>query len=114
MNRFIPQERGIIVSIFLRNNSSVVLAQGEFRRRFPGRPTPPGQALRRLATRIEETGTTRDAPKAAPGAAVLLRISPLLPKMSKRSPEHRRGAPDNVPRNWALAGGPYAEFWWKI
>lgn len=64
MNRFTPQERGIIVSIFLRNNSSVVLTQREFRRRFPGRPTPTGQTLRRLATRLEETGTTRDLPKA--------------------------------------------------
>ena len=41
-----------------------MLAQREFRRRFPGRPTPTGQTLRRLATRLEETGPTRDVPKA--------------------------------------------------
>ena len=64
MNRFPPQERGIIVSIFLRNNSSFALTQREFCRRFRGRPTPTGQTLRRLATRLEETGITRDAPKA--------------------------------------------------
>lgn len=64
MNRFTPQERGISVSIILRDNSSVVLAKREYRRRFPGRPTPTKQTLRRLATRLEETGTTRDVPKA--------------------------------------------------
>lgn len=63
MERYTPQERGIIVSIFLRNNSSVVLAQREFRRRFPGRPTPTAQTLRRLATNLEEYGTTRDVAK---------------------------------------------------
>ncbi|CAG4952785.1 unnamed protein product [Parnassius apollo] len=42
-------------------SSSVVLAQCEFRRRFPGRPTPNGQTLLRLVARLEETGTTRDA-----------------------------------------------------
>lgn len=57
-NRFTPQERGIIVSY-------VVLAQREFRRRFPGHPTLTGQTLRRLATRLEENGTTRDIPKAS-------------------------------------------------
>ena len=47
-----------------------MLAQREFRRRFPGRPTPTGQTLRRLATRLEETGTTRDAAKAGrPGSS---------------------------------------------
>ena len=39
----------------------MVLAQREFSRRFPGRPTPTGQTLRRLAGRLEEYGTTRDA-----------------------------------------------------
>ncbi|KAM8702716.1 hypothetical protein ACLKA7_000846 [Drosophila subpalustris] len=63
MERYTPQERGIIVSIFLRNNSSVVLAQREFCRRFPGRPTPTAQTLRRLATNLEENGTTRDVAK---------------------------------------------------
>ncbi|KAM8702581.1 hypothetical protein ACLKA7_001917 [Drosophila subpalustris] len=63
MERYTPQERGIIVSIFLRNNSSVVLAQREFCRRFPGRPTPTAQTLRRLATNLEEYGTTRDVAK---------------------------------------------------
>lgn len=63
MERYSPQERGIIVSIFLRNNLSVVLAQREFRRRFPGRPAPTAQTLRRLAANLEEYGTTRDAAK---------------------------------------------------
>ncbi|CAB3258594.1 unnamed protein product [Arctia plantaginis] len=63
MERYTHQERGTIVSIFLRNNSSVVLAQREFRRRFPGRPAPTAQTLRRLATNLEEYGTTRDAAK---------------------------------------------------
>ncbi|CAB3262266.1 unnamed protein product [Arctia plantaginis] len=63
MEQYTHQERGTIVSIFLRNNSSVVLAQREFRRRFPGRPAPTAQTLRRLATNLEEYGTTRDAAK---------------------------------------------------
>ncbi|CAB3238242.1 unnamed protein product [Arctia plantaginis] len=63
MERYTHQERGTIVSIFLRNNASVVLAQREFRRRFPGRPAPTAQTLRRLATNLEEYGTTRDAAK---------------------------------------------------
>ncbi|CAF4939820.1 unnamed protein product [Pieris macdunnoughi] len=37
MGRFTPQELGIIVSMFLRNNSSVIKTQREFRRRFPAR-----------------------------------------------------------------------------
>lgn len=49
--------------MFLRNNSSVVLAQREFRRRFPGRPAPTGQTLRRLAANLQEYGTTRDVAK---------------------------------------------------
>lgn len=64
MNHYTPQERGIMVSMFLRHNSSIVLTQREFQRRFPGRPRPTGQTLRRLARRLEETGSTRDAPKA--------------------------------------------------
>lgn len=60
MNRYSSQELGIIVSSFLRNNSSVVLVQREFRRRFLGRSTP-GQTLRHLAARPEEYGTRRDA-----------------------------------------------------
>lgn len=62
MERYTPQERGIIVSIFFTNNRSVVLAQREFRRRFPNRVAPTGQTLRRLAARLEQTGTTRDLP----------------------------------------------------
>lgn len=60
MNRYTCQERGLIVSIFLTHNRSVVLAQREFRRRFPGRLAPTGQTLRRLATRLEEFGSTGD------------------------------------------------------
>ncbi|KAJ8933605.1 hypothetical protein NQ318_002768 [Aromia moschata] len=56
-----PQERGIIVSMFLRNNRSVILAQREFRGRFRGRLAPTGQTLLRLAARLEETGSTRDS-----------------------------------------------------
>ena len=51
------------MSIFLRNNSSVVLPQREFRRRFPGLPAPTDQTLRRLATNLEEYGTTKDVVK---------------------------------------------------
>ena len=39
----------------------MTLAQREFRRRFPSRPTPTGETLRLLAARLEEAGTTRDA-----------------------------------------------------
>lgn len=53
---------------FLRHNSSVVLADCEFRLRFPGHPrlsgqTPrlSGQTQRRLAARLEEYETTRVA-----------------------------------------------------
>lgn len=35
MERYTPQERAIITTSFLRHNSSVVLAQREFRRMFP-------------------------------------------------------------------------------
>ncbi|CAK1583617.1 unnamed protein product [Parnassius mnemosyne] len=63
MNHYSLQDRGIIASIFMRNNSSVVLAQREFRRRSPGRTTPTGQTLLHLAARLEETGTTRVAPR---------------------------------------------------
>ena len=58
MNRYTRQERGIIVSMFLTQNRSVVLAQREFRRRFPGRVAPTGQTLRRLPARLEEIGST--------------------------------------------------------
>lgn len=61
MLRYTAPERGILVTIYLTNNRSVTLTQREFRRRFPGRPTPTGETLRRLAARLEETGTTRDA-----------------------------------------------------
>lgn len=60
MERYTPQERGIIVSIFLTNNRSVVLAQRAFRRRLPNRVAPTGQTFRRLAARLEQTGTTKD------------------------------------------------------
>lgn len=63
MDRFTPQERGIIVSMFLRNNSSVIRTQREFRRRFHHRPAPIGRTIRRFATRLEATGSTLDRPK---------------------------------------------------
>lgn len=40
MLRYTAPERGILLTIYLTNNRSVTLAQREFRRRFPGRPTP--------------------------------------------------------------------------
>lgn len=63
MDRFTPQERGIIVSMFLRNNLSVIKTQREFRRRFPHRLAPIGSTIRRFATRLEATGSTLDRPK---------------------------------------------------
>ena len=51
MLRYTASERGILVTIYLTNNRSVTLAQ----------PTPTGETLRRLAARLEETDTTRDA-----------------------------------------------------
>ena len=104
MNRLTPQELGIIVSIFLRNNSSVVLAQREFRRRFPGLPTSTVQTLRRLAARLEETGTTRDVPMAGrPRSNRSAENIAAVAQDVEKGPEHR---PDDVPRNWALADGP--------
>ncbi|KAL0868271.1 hypothetical protein ABMA27_007802 [Loxostege sticticalis] len=44
--------------MFLRNNSSVIRTQREFRRRFPQHST-----IRRFATRLEATGSTLDRPK---------------------------------------------------
>ncbi|CAB3228014.1 unnamed protein product [Arctia plantaginis] len=92
MERYTPQERGIIVSIFLCNNSSVVLAQREFRRRFPGRPAPTAQTLRRLATNLEEYGTTRDvaksgrprSPRSAENIAAVAEDVELSPETSTR------------------------------
>ncbi|KAL0860440.1 hypothetical protein ABMA27_009829 [Loxostege sticticalis] len=49
--------------MFLRNNSSVIRTQREFRRRFPHRPAPIGRTIRRVATRLEATGSTLDRPK---------------------------------------------------
>lgn len=42
------------------NNSSVTLAPCEFRRIYPGHPTPSRQTLRRLAALLEEYGKSRD------------------------------------------------------
>lgn len=60
MERYTPHERGLLVTMFLTNNRSPILTQREFRRQFPGRPTPTAQTLRRLASRLEESGGTRD------------------------------------------------------
>nr|CAH7748926.1 unnamed protein product [Callosobruchus chinensis] len=49
MERYTPPDRGIILSMFLMNNRSLVLAQRAFRRRFPNRVAPTGQTLRGLA-----------------------------------------------------------------
>lgn len=71
MERYTPTERGIIVSIYLRNNSSVVLAQREFRRQFPRRLAPSPSTFRRLAARLEDTGSTRD--RTSPGGPRTIR-----------------------------------------
>lgn len=60
MYRCTPQEHRIIVSIFLRNNSSVLLAHREFRCKFFVRLTPTGQTIQCLVSRLDEYGTTRD------------------------------------------------------
>nr|CAH7725913.1 unnamed protein product [Callosobruchus chinensis] len=60
MERYTPQDGGIILSMYLTNNRSLVLAQRAFRRRFPNRIAPTGQTLRGLAARLKETGTTKD------------------------------------------------------
>lgn len=52
MERYTPQERGIIVLMFLTNNRSVVLTQREFHRQFHGRATPTAKTLRRLPARF--------------------------------------------------------------
>ena len=67
MLRYIAPERGILVTIYLTNNRSVTLAQREFRRRFPGRPTHTGETLR-LAQQEMLPGV------ADPGVAILQRI----------------------------------------
>lgn len=93
--RYTPQERGIIVSIFLRNNSSVVLAQRKSCRWFPSRSTPTAQTLCPLVTNLEDYGTTRDVARSGrPGSTILPKISPLLPRMSncRRKTRTRRRA----------------------
>lgn len=62
MNRYTPQERAEIVKIFYINNSSIILSQREYRRKYGRRLTPSAKTFRRLATQFEQTGTTADRP----------------------------------------------------
>lgn len=60
MERYTPEERGIIVTAYLTNFRSVVLTQREFRRQFPHRSPPCARTIKRLAERLVQTGSTRD------------------------------------------------------
>lgn len=61
MNRYTPQQRAAIVTIYIKNNSSIILTQREFRRRYRNQKAPTAQTIRRLASRFEQSGTTIDA-----------------------------------------------------
>ena len=61
MNRYTPQQRSAIVTIYTKNNSSIILTQIEFRRRYRNQKAPTAQTIRRLASRFEQSGTTIDA-----------------------------------------------------
>ena len=61
MNRYTPQQSAAIVTIYIKNNSSIILTQREFRRRYRHQKAPTAQTIRRLASRFEQSGTTIDA-----------------------------------------------------
>lgn len=62
MNRYTPRERAEIVQIFYVNNSSIILAQREYRRKYGRRRVPSAKTFRRLAANFEQTGSTSDKP----------------------------------------------------
>lgn len=66
MECYTPEEREIIVSIFLANKRSAMLARREFQRRFPSRVAPTSATFRNLAARIEPTENTKDFAKTSP------------------------------------------------
>lgn len=60
MERYTPIERAAIVKMFIKNNSSIVQTQREFRRKYGRRAAPDAKTIRRLAARFEEYGTLAD------------------------------------------------------
>ena len=59
MNRCTTQQHAAIVTIYIKNNPSIILKR-EFRRRYRNQKVPTAQTIRRLASRFEQFGTTID------------------------------------------------------
>ena len=61
MNRFNPQQRAEIVTIFIQKNKSVVLTQREYRKRHRNQSAPDKKTINALSNRFEQYGTTLDS-----------------------------------------------------
>ena len=61
MNRFNPQQRAEIVTIFIQKNKSVVLTQREYRKRHRNQSAPDKKTIHALSNRFEQYGTTLDS-----------------------------------------------------
>ena len=61
MNRYIPQQRAEIVTIFIQKNKSIVLIQREYRKLYRNQSVPDKKTIHALSNRFEKYGTTLDS-----------------------------------------------------
>lgn len=57
MNNFTPKERAEIVTMYLENGRSIVLAQRAYRRKYRGRKVPSDNTIRNVTKNFEESGS---------------------------------------------------------
>ncbi|KAK9753470.1 Helix-turn-helix domain (DUF4817) [Popillia japonica] len=64
MDKYTPQERAGIVTIFIENNRpSIIATQRKFRQKYPNRPVPHKKTIYRLHLNFRQYGTTADRPR---------------------------------------------------
>lgn len=63
MDKYTPQERAEIVTIFIENNRSIIATQRKLRQKYPNRPVPHKTTIYRLHANFRQYGTTADRPR---------------------------------------------------
>ena len=94
MNRFNPQQRAEIVTIFIQKNKSVVLTQREYRKRHRNQSAPDKKTIHALSNRFEQYGTTLDShhsgrPRTARSEENIARVRESVAESPKTSTRRR-------------------------
>ncbi|KAF7272898.1 hypothetical protein GWI33_014375 [Rhynchophorus ferrugineus] len=78
MDKYTPQERAEIVSIFIENNRYIIATQRKLRQKYPNRPMPHKTTIYRLHANFRHYGTTANRPGSERQRLVTLKMCEIV------------------------------------